>query len=202
MVTRYFGGTLLGTGGPVLRLHTFCQGRPGRGRHHEKSHLRAIHTGYELSASGKIQYGLTEAGYEIEAIEYEDSVSMQVLVREPDTQHFQHLVSELSDGKIQPAGVGTRAGCQGRLPVGIFPISKGLKKGAVETVSLQTASIEPFPHLSHCGVQDITGNRPLCQIIHNILKADGCNFSADEQIQKGYGLVHAGVLQENLIAFF
>ncbi|MFR5072824.1 MAG: DUF1949 domain-containing protein [Bianqueaceae bacterium] len=51
---------------------------------------------------GKLQYGLTEAGYEIEAIEYEDLVSMQVLVREPDTPRFEHVVSELSDGKIQP----------------------------------------------------------------------------------------------------
>ena len=67
---------------------------------------KATYVRYTLAMSypllGKIQYGLTEAGYEIEAIEYEDSVSMQVLVREPDTQHFQHLVSELSDGKIQP----------------------------------------------------------------------------------------------------
>ena len=27
---------------------------------------------------------------------------MQVLVREPDTPRFEHVVSELSDGKIQP----------------------------------------------------------------------------------------------------
>lgn len=102
VVTRYFGGTLLGTGG-LVRAYT----------HSAKAALeearimkKATYVRYTLSMSypflGKLQYGLTEAGYEIEAIEYEDLVSMQVLVREPDTPRFEHVVSELSDGKIQP----------------------------------------------------------------------------------------------------
>ncbi len=124
VVTRYFGGTLLGTGG-LVRAYT----------HSAKAALeeagimkKATYVRYTLAMSypllGKIQYGLTEAGYEIEAIEYEDSVSMQVLVREPDTQHFQHLVSELSDGKIQPLESGRALAAKVESQWVFFPFQK------------------------------------------------------------------------------
>ena len=102
VVTRYFGGTLLGTGG-LVRAYTQAAKAAL-----EKAGImkKAAYVRYRLRMSypmlGRMQYGLTDAGYEIESIAYEDTVSMQALIQEESVQRFIHMVCELSDGKVQP----------------------------------------------------------------------------------------------------
>ena len=102
VTVRYFGGTLLGTGG-LVRAYT----QAGRmaldqaGIITKESYLR-MSLKMEYTLLGRIQYGLMQEDYRIEDTLYTDGVEMKVLVPEKDQDRFVQLVTRLSDGKIRP----------------------------------------------------------------------------------------------------
>ncbi len=102
VTVRYFGGTLLGTGG-LVRAYT----QAGRmaldqaGIITKESYLR-MSLKMEYTLLGRIQYGLMQEDYRIEDTLYTDGVEMKVLVPEKDQERFVQLVIRLSDGKIRP----------------------------------------------------------------------------------------------------
>ena len=102
VTVRYFGGTLLGTGG-LVRAYT----QAGRlalaeaGIITKESFVRyALPMEYTLL--GRMQYGLLQDGYSIEDTLYTDQVEMRVLVPEAGKGAFESKVTSLSDGKIRP----------------------------------------------------------------------------------------------------
>lgn len=102
VVVRFFGGTLLGTGG-LVRAYS----QAGRlaldqaGIIEKQSYLR-YSLPMEYTLLGKMQYGLAQDGYQVEDTIYTDLVEMKVLVPETDTQTFEKRIASLSDGKIRP----------------------------------------------------------------------------------------------------
>ena len=99
VVTRYFGGTLLGTGGLVrayteavqevlkeITPATMCLG----------SRLR-IQTDY--STIGKILYELSEKNIPVETSEYTDIIVLTVIVKEEIVENIQDIVVQVSSGK-------------------------------------------------------------------------------------------------------
>ncbi|MDD3402577.1 MAG: YigZ family protein [Hespellia sp.] len=106
VVTRYFGGTLLGTGG-LVRAYT---GASKAGLANSEIVTRMY--GYRLEIQtdytglGKIQYILGSRGIAIAATDYTEAVRIEILVKKEDEKQ---LIAELTEGtngqaKIERAG--------------------------------------------------------------------------------------------------
>ena len=99
VVTRYFGGTLLGTGGLVrayteatkaglaqCKIAIMCLGKKVK-----------IHTDY--NAIGKVLYELGQRGLVQEDSEYTDVIVLTVIVPIEDVEGFEKKITEISAGK-------------------------------------------------------------------------------------------------------
>lgn len=99
VVTRYFGGTLLGTGG-LVRAY---QGAAKEGL--QNSVIIQKHYGSRLDINtdyigvGKIQYLISQSGYEILESEYTENVKLTVLVPENELEGFKKCITEATSGK-------------------------------------------------------------------------------------------------------
>ncbi len=107
VVTRYFGGTLLGTGGLVraysgavqegLKNSTVLFKMPG-----QKIGITCDYTGI-----GKIQYLAGQMKAKILDTEYTDVVSAEVLLREEEAEAFVKKVTEATSGRAEITVVGS-----------------------------------------------------------------------------------------------
>ena len=101
VVTRYFGGTLLGTGGLVraysrsvqegLKNSTIITKKTGA--------LLKIRTDY--NGIGKIQYILGKNGHTITASEYTDVVTLETLIPENEIIRIREELTEATQGKAE-----------------------------------------------------------------------------------------------------
>lgn len=101
VVTRYFGGTLLGTGGLVrayskavqegLRCSTIIEKKVGE--------LMMIQTDY--NGIGKIQYLLGQRGLSVVDSEYTDIVVIQTLVPQDQVKELKEAVTEGTNGRAK-----------------------------------------------------------------------------------------------------
>ncbi|MDD2958773.1 MAG: YigZ family protein [Lachnospiraceae bacterium] len=99
VVTRYFGGTLLGTGGLVRAYSKAVQEGLKNSRIIEKKSgfLLKIRTDY--NGIGKIQYLLGQRGLTITNSEYTDSVTVETLVPEDELTGLKEAVTEGTNGR-------------------------------------------------------------------------------------------------------
>ena len=101
VVTRYFGGTLLGTGG-LARAYS-QSAKQGL----EKSgivtrtlcDILSINTDYEMV--GKLQYFLASSGAVVEDTVYEDGVTFFVAVEKSQTEHFISQITETTNARAK-----------------------------------------------------------------------------------------------------
>ncbi len=102
MVIRYFGGTLLGTGG-LVRAYTLAarKGCEQAGIIAVGSYLR-MELSLDYTRLGKIQYELAQNDYPVLKSEYTDKIRMEVLVRTEDRDSFIKHMTEVSDGTVIP----------------------------------------------------------------------------------------------------
>ena len=101
VVTRYFGGTLLGTGGLVRAYSKAVQeGLKGSTIIEKKAGaLLKIKTDY--NGIGKIQYLLGQRGLVITDSEYTDVVQVQTLVPEALIGELREAITEATNGKAE-----------------------------------------------------------------------------------------------------
>lgn len=102
VVTRYFGGTLLGTGGLVkayqsatiegLNNSIIIKKEPG-------IHIRVI-SDYNLI--GKLQYFISQENYPLISSEYTDVVTIEILVPVNKINSFNKSLANLSNGSLSP----------------------------------------------------------------------------------------------------
>ncbi len=108
VVTRYFGGTLLGTGGLV---HAYGQsakeGLLSAGIV-ERRLCDIVKVTVDYQASGKVTHFLSGSGYMIENTVYENDVTYFVMVKKADTEKFQKDMTELTSGKATMTITGTK----------------------------------------------------------------------------------------------
>lgn len=99
VVTRYFGGTLLGTGGLVRAYSKSVQAGLAGCCVLEKKNgfLLAMETDY--SGIGKIQYLLGQRGLLITDSQYTDKVKVETLVPEEEIQKVKEEITEGTNGK-------------------------------------------------------------------------------------------------------
>lgn len=95
VVTRYFGGTLLGTGGLVRAYSKATQEGLKNSLIVEKCLADQIEVETNYTDLGKIQYILGEAGITPLNSDYSDKVSLKLLVPVEETEH---LIKKLTEG--------------------------------------------------------------------------------------------------------
>lgn len=101
VVIRYFGGTLLGTGGLVRAYSKAAKlALTAAGVIEKESYIRNALT-MEYTLLGKMQYGLLQDSYTIEDIQYTEAVTMRLLIPEDRQEIFEKRITELSEGRIQ-----------------------------------------------------------------------------------------------------
>lgn len=102
VVTRYFGGTLLGTGG-LIRAYG---GAVAEGLKSavliEKKKARIMELSCDYNSLGKLQYLFTQMGLSLLSSEYTDTVSLQILVPTDRIDSFFSQVTENVSGRFVP----------------------------------------------------------------------------------------------------
>lgn len=101
IVTRYFGGTLLGTGGLV---HTYgASAKKGLEESEviirRMSDIISAKVGYDLL--GKIQYKLASDGYAIEDTLYEDDVTFLICSPQDKTENLMKELIDITNGRVE-----------------------------------------------------------------------------------------------------
>lgn len=101
VVTRYFGGTLLGTGG-LIRAYSKCakEGIISAGVG-EKILCSNLNFKIDYTLISKLQSLAVQNGYKAIHMDYTDMVNMYVAVPVNDVEKFRKQVCELSSGEVR-----------------------------------------------------------------------------------------------------
>lgn len=99
VVTRYFGGTLLGTGGLVRAYSSAVQAGLAASTVVERHFGVRLSIRTDYNGIGKIQYLLGQRKLTILNSEYTDKVVLEVLVPEGDVQMLRAEVTEATNGQ-------------------------------------------------------------------------------------------------------
>ena len=99
VVTRYFGGTLLGTGGLVRAYSKAVQEGLACSRVITKYHGVLMEIGTDYNGIGKLQYIFGQRGIPIMDSQYAEDVKMQILVPAPEKETIKKAVTEATSAR-------------------------------------------------------------------------------------------------------
>ncbi len=99
VVTRYFGGTLLGTGGLVRAYQSSTKAGLKASTVITKKHGYKVSVQTDYTGLGKIQYILGQKGISILNSEYTDKVVLEVLLPEADVKKVMAEITEGTNGQ-------------------------------------------------------------------------------------------------------
>lgn len=99
VVTRYFGGVLLGTGGLVRAYSKAVQEGIAASRVITKCHGLLTEIGTDYNGVGKLQYLFGQRQIPIIASEYAEAVKMQVLMPYAEAERIKKAVTEATNAK-------------------------------------------------------------------------------------------------------
>ncbi len=97
-VTRYFGGTLLGTGGLVRAYGKSAKEAVNSAKIIEKILLTTIFVTITYHYSGKIQYASLQSNYIIKDTVYTDNVKFIILVPSAEIKKFTEQITDITNG--------------------------------------------------------------------------------------------------------
>lgn len=101
VVTRYFGGTLLGTGGLVRAYSKAVQEGLAQSRIIEKQYGTILEIGTDYQGLGKIQYIIGENKIPLLDSQYTDVVTLQVLLPVGNKERFAAELTEGTNGRAR-----------------------------------------------------------------------------------------------------
>ncbi len=101
VVTRYFGGTLLGTGGLVRAYSSSTQAGLASAKIITKIKGFKLQIKTDYNGLGKIQYILGQRGMKLLHSVYTDEVELEVLVPEDDVKSVQAEITEGTNGRAK-----------------------------------------------------------------------------------------------------
>ena len=108
VVTRYFGGTLLGTGG-LVRAYTAAA---SEALENAGKITRTLCCGFSVAVdytlSGKVQYFLASKGYFVEGTDYGEDVKFSVYVKKQEKESFIKELCETCSGRAKIEETGTK----------------------------------------------------------------------------------------------
>lgn len=99
VVTRYFGGTLLGTGGLVHAYGTSARDGLKKSEIVTRCLCNIVSVGVDYSLSGKIQYKIANDNCILDNTEYDEGVTFYVCCKPEDTEKFMADVTDITNGK-------------------------------------------------------------------------------------------------------
>lgn len=99
VVTRYFGGTLLGTGGLVRAYQASTKAGLEASTVITKMHGSRVSVETDYTGLGKIQYILGQRGLTILNSEYTDKVTLEVLLPETEVKAVMAEITEGTNGQ-------------------------------------------------------------------------------------------------------
>lgn len=99
VVTRYFGGTLLGTGGLVRAYSSATKEGLLASKIIVKQYGQKVHVHTDYNGLGKIQYILGQRGITILDSVYTDKVELEVLLPKEQTESVQAEITEGTNGQ-------------------------------------------------------------------------------------------------------
>ena len=101
VVTRYFGGTLLGTGGLVRAYSSATKAGLEASTVITKMHGQKMTIGTDYTGLGKIQYILGQRGFQILDSIYTDNVTLEVLLPEEQIKGVMEEITEGTNGQAK-----------------------------------------------------------------------------------------------------
>lgn len=99
VVTRYFGGTLLGTGGLVHAYSTSAAQAIANAQIITRVLCESFSVKTDYNLSGKVQYLIASKGYLLENTEYTDDVEFTVSLKKEETERFKKELADITRGK-------------------------------------------------------------------------------------------------------
>ena len=117
IVTRYFGGTLLGTGGLVRAYTKGAQTALAAAGVLEKMVFVRGSLSMDYGFLSKVQYLTAKNGWHVEDTVYADQVTMRLVIAEAETQAFEKEITAASDGRLKVVWEGKTWGA--KVPEGI-----------------------------------------------------------------------------------
>lgn len=103
VVTRYFGGTLLGTGGLVRAYSRAVQEGLARSRIIERQYGTVLEIRTDYNGIGKILYLIGQKGLLTLDSEYTDRVKVRILVPVSETDRVEKELVEATSGRVELA---------------------------------------------------------------------------------------------------
>ncbi len=101
VVTRYFGGTLLGTGGLVRAYGRAVKEGLSQCDIIEKTFALRLRITTDYNGIGKIQYILGKNGYATLSTDYTDQVTLEALIPYSEISHAKVELTEATNGQAQ-----------------------------------------------------------------------------------------------------
>ena len=101
VVTRYFGGTLLGTGGLVRAYSKAAKEGIENALVIEKVFFQRTYVYVDYTTSGKIQYLANQKNYIIVNTIYTDEVKFEIMIEVGEENKFEKEVQEVANGKAK-----------------------------------------------------------------------------------------------------
>ena len=99
VVTRYFGGTLLGTGGLVRAYTQSAQAGIEASTLITKTEGYLVKIGTDYSGLGKLQYLLAQRGLQTVDADYGEAVTLSALVSEEEEKALKEEITEATNGQ-------------------------------------------------------------------------------------------------------
>lgn len=99
VVTRYFGGTLLGTGGLVHAYGAACRTGLENAGIVTRILCRLVTVRVDYTMVGKMQYKITTDGYILEETVYDNEVEFRLCLKKDEVEKFTEDITELTCGK-------------------------------------------------------------------------------------------------------
>lgn len=99
VVTRYFGGIKLGTGGLIRAYGKAVSEAIDHVGIIERKLMKIIRTAFDYSFLGKIENELRSSIYKLKDIYYTDHVEVETYVEEGQVQSFKDWMTDLTNGK-------------------------------------------------------------------------------------------------------
>ena len=107
VVTRYFGGTQLGTGGLVRAYGSAAAGAVQAAQPCVFVNAREYEITVDFSLYERLKYVLDKEGYSVGRIRYEDLPVLSVSCPESETEHLTRICRDVTSGRSEPLHVGS-----------------------------------------------------------------------------------------------